>query len=154
MPTEELPEQAPGKYVPFGQQSYYLPEELPPSREIELGPGFHETLQDAIYQLGRLEGISEETDASPIVYTSLVRREAVESVLIEGADLELEDLFRPSDIDRGETNKDLREGLNYEEAVREGADRVVEAGEISIDLIHNFHQTIMAGVRDEGDETG
>lgn len=154
MPTEELPEQAPGKYVPFGQQSYYLPEELPPSREIELGPGFHETLQDAIYQLGRLEGISEETDASPIVYTSLVRREAVESVLIEGADLELEDLFRPSDIDRGETTKDLREGLNYEEAVREGADRVVEAGEISIDLIHNFHQTIMAGVRDEGDETG
>ena len=154
MPTEELPEQAPGKYVPFGQQSYYLPEELPPSREIELGPGFHETLQDAIYQLGRLEGISEETDASPIVYTSLVRREAVESVLIEGADLELEDLFRLSDIDRGETTTDLREGLNYEEAVREGADRVVEAGDISVELIHNFHQTIMAGVRDEGDETG
>jgi Fic family protein len=154
MPTEELPEQAPGKYVPFGQQSYYLPEELPPSREIELGPGFHETLQDAIYQLGRLEGISEETDASPIVYTSLVRREAVESVLIEGADLELEDLFRPLDIDRGETTKDLREGLNYEEAVGEGADRVIEAGEISIELIHNLHQTIMAGVRDEGDETG
>ncbi len=71
MPTEELPERAPGKYVPFGQQSYYLPEELPPSHEIELGPEFHETLQDAIYQLGRLEGISEETDASPIVYTSL-----------------------------------------------------------------------------------
>ncbi len=55
MPTEELPERAPGTYVPFGQQPYYLPEELPPSRE--LGPEFHETLQDAIYQLGRLEGI-------------------------------------------------------------------------------------------------
>jgi len=154
MPTEELPDGAPGKYVPFGQRSSYLPDELPPSREIELSPALQELLQDAIYELGRLEGVSKETDASPIVYTSLVRREAVESVLIEGADLELEDLFRPSDIDSGETTKDLREGLNYENAVNTGADRVAETGEISLELLHDLHETIMAGVRDEGDEPG
>jgi len=154
MPTDDLPEQAPGKYVPFGQRSYYLPEELPPSPEIELGPEFQETLQNAIYQLGRLEGISEETDASPLVYTSLVRREAVESVLIEGADLELEDLFRSADIDAGETTKDLREGLNYEQAVREGVDHIDGTGDISVELLHDLHTTIMTGVRDEGDETG
>jgi len=154
MSTEGLPEEAPGKYVPFGQRSYYLPDELPPADEIEFSSEFQETLQDAIYQLGRLEGISEETDASPIVYTSLVRREAVESVLIEGADIELEDLFRPEDIDHGETTKDIREGINYETAVKEGASRVSETGEISIELIHDLHATLMDGVRDEGEVTG
>ena len=150
MPTDELPERAPGKYVPSGQRSYYLPDELPPAREIQVSGEFQETLEDAIYQLGRLEGISEETDASPIVYTSLVRREAVESVLIEGADLELEDLFRPEDIDRGETTKDVREGVNYETAVRGGARRVAAGGEITLDLIEDLHATLMEGVRDEG----
>ncbi|WEL17147.1 Putative transciptional regulator [Halorhabdus sp. SVX81] len=154
MARDGLPDEAPGKYVPFGQRSYYLPDELPPADGIEFSSGFQETLQDAIYQLGRLEGISEQTDASPIVYTSLVRREAVESVLIEGADIELEDLFRPEDIDHGETTKDTREGINYETAVREGATRVSETGEITVDLLHDLHGTLMAGVRDEGDGAG
>lgn len=154
MSTGELPEGAPGKFVPYGQRSYYLPHELPPVREIEFSPEFQETLQDAIYQLGRLEGISEETDASPIVYTSLVRREAVESVLIEGADIEIEDLFRPEDIDYGETTKDIREGVNYEMAVREGAEQVAETGEITERLIKSLHATLMEGVRSEGEVTG
>lgn len=154
MSTEELPEDAPGKYVPFGQRSYYLPDELPPTNDIGFSSGFQETLQAALYQLGRLEGISEETDASPIVYTSLVRREAVESVLIEGADIELEDLFRPDDIDRGETTKDIREGINYETAVREGAGRVSETGEITTGLLNDLHETLMEDVRDEGAGAG
>ena len=154
MASDDLPERAPGTYVPFGQRSYYLPDDLPPAGEINFDAAFQETLQDAIYQLGRLEGISEETDASPIVYTSLVRREAVESVLIEGADLELEDLFRPEDIDHGETTKDVREGVNYETAVREGARRVAETGEISLELINDLHDTLMDGVRDEGESPG
>jgi len=154
MSTEELPKGAPGKYVPYGQRSYYLPHELPPAPEIEFGLEFQDTLQNAIYQLGRLEGISEETDASPIVYTSLVRREAVESVLIEGADIEIEDLFRPEDIDYGETTKDIREGINYETAVREGTKRVADTGEITERLIKSLHTTLMEDVRDEGEVTG
>lgn len=77
MPDEQLPESAPGGYVPYGGDSYYLPDELPPDAEIDLGQAFQQTLQDTIYQLGQLQGISTETTASPIVYTSLVRREAV-----------------------------------------------------------------------------
>jgi Fic family protein len=154
MSAAELPNDAPGKYVPYGQRSYYLPDELPPAETIEFSGDFQETLQDAIYQLGRLEGISEETDASPIVYTSLVRREAVESVLIEGADIELEDLFRPEDIDSGETTTDIREGLNYERAVEEGATQVAEDGRITLDLVESLHATLMDGVRDEGELVG
>jgi Fic family protein len=154
MPTNGLPDSAPGQYVSYGDIPYYLPDTIPPKAEIELGPDFQETLQDAIYQLGRLEGISEETDASPMVYTSLVRREAVESVLIEGADIKLEDMFRPDDIDYGETTKDVREGINYETAVREGSEQVLETGQITLKLLKDLHETLLAGVRDDGDTSG
>lgn len=154
MRTEDLPESAPGRYVPYGARPYYLPEMLPPTPEIDLGQEFQATLQDAIYQLGRLEGISEETDASPIVYTSLVRREAVESVLIEGADIEIEDLFRPDDIEYGETTKDIREGVNYETAVREGSTQVAKTGQITIELLKELHEILLDSVRDDGDAPG
>lgn len=154
MATDELPDPAPGRYVPYGRRPYYLPDMLPPETEIEFGSEFQETLQDTIYQLGRLEGISNETNASPMVYTSLVRREAVESVLIEGADIELEDMFRPEDIDRGETAKDVREGINYETVVREGATRVAETRQITLALLRHLHEILLDGVRDEGDRLG
>ena len=67
MAPNELPSAAPGEYVPSGREAYYLPEELPPSAEFDFGSEFRETLQNAIYQLGHLEGIADETDASPIV---------------------------------------------------------------------------------------
>ncbi|PSP72008.1 Fic family protein, partial [Halobacteriales archaeon QS_3_64_16] len=154
MPPEDLSESAPGRYVPYGRESYYLPEELPPSAEFDFGTEFQETLQDAIYQLGRLEGIADETEASPIVYTSLVRREAVESVLVEGADLNFEDLFRPEELDHKRTTKDIREALNYERAIREGAVRVADRGEITLELLKDLHATLLEGVRDESDRLG
>ena len=154
MTNDGLPDPAPGRYVSYGRNPYYLPDLLPPKTEIDLGPEVQSTLQDAIYQLGRLEGISEETNASPIVYTSLVRREAVESVLIEGADIELEDMFRPEDIDYGETTKDIREGINYETVVREGSQRVAETGQITLTLLKDLHATLLDGVRDDGDSPG
>lgn len=155
MPDDQLPESAPGKYVPYGRQPYYLPDELPPDAEIELGPEFQQTLQDTIYQLGQLNGISTETTVSPIVYTSLVRREAVESVLVEGADIEFEDMFRPEDIGRDSTTtKDIKEAINYERAIREGADRVAETGEITLELLKELHKHLLNGVRDEADKLG
>lgn len=152
MPDEQLPDAAPGKYIPYGVRPYYLPEELPPDAEIDLGPDFQQTLQDTIYQLGRLQGISDETSVSPIVYTSLVRREAVESVLVEGADIEFEDMFRP-DTD-STTTKDVQEALNYEKAIRKGASRVAESGELTLELVKELHELLLEEVRDHGSRLG
>ena len=155
MPDDQLPESAPGRYVSYGQRPYYLPDELPPSAQIDLGGEFQQTLQDTIYQLGRLRGISSETTASPIVYTSLVRREAVESVLVEGADIELEDMFRPADTTRDSTTtKDIQEALNYERAIRDGADRVADTGEITLELLKELHGQLLSGARDEARTIG
>lgn len=154
MVDADLPDRAPGSYVPYGAKPYYLPDSLPPETGIEVDSDLRETLEGAIYELGRLEGVSEETDTNPIVYTSLVRREAVESVLIEGAQIELEDLFRPDTLDGVEVTKDVQEGLNYESAVIEGADRVDRAGEITVDLLDDLHLQLLQGTRHDGEAIG
>jgi Fic family protein len=132
-----------------------LPDELPPETEIDFDADFQQTLQDTIYQLGRLQGISDETSVSPIIYTSLVRREAVESVLVEGADIEFEDMFRPSGVSPDSTTtKDVQEALNYETAIREGSNRVAETGEITLELLKELHTLLLEDVRDEGERLG
>jgi Fic family protein len=145
MSTGELPEEAPGTYVPYGKRAYYLPETLPP--EIDIEPGLRERLQDALYHLGRLEGIGDETDASPLLYTTLVRREAVESVVLEGAEIEFEDVFRAGSSVDQTVRKDVQEALNYERAIREGARAVAESGEITLELLTDLHAVLMDGVR-------
>jgi len=155
MPDDSLPAGAPGRYVPYGRESYYMPAELPPSADFEFDADFQGLLQETIYQLGRLEGIGDETDVSPIVYTSLVRREAVESVLVEGAELDFEDMFRPDEIDSdATTTKDVREAINYERAIREGADRVAAEQAITLELLKELHSILLDGVRDEADHPG
>ncbi len=155
MPDDQLPDYAPGRYIPYGVRPYYLPDELPPDAEIDFDSDFQQTLQDTIYQLGRLQGISDETRVSPIIYTSLVRREAVESVLVEGADIEFEDMFRPSGVGPDSTTtKDVQEAINYEAAIREGSDRVAETGEITLELLKELHTFLLEGVRDEGERLG
>ncbi|WP_254864457.1 Fic family protein [Halovivax gelatinilyticus] len=157
MADDTLPDRAPGSYIPYGARPYYLPEPLPPEAEIEVDRDLREALEGAIYELGRLEGVSEETTnttTNPIVYTSLVRREAVESVLIEGAKIELEDLFRHETLDNVEVTKDVQEGLNYESAVIEGAGRVDQTGAITIELLDELHGQLLQGTRHDGETIG
>jgi Fic family protein len=155
MPSNSLPETAPGEYRSFGDGAYYIPDELPPETEIEISSDIRDAIENAMLQLGRLGGIGEETDTSPLLYTTMVRREAVESVLIEGADLNIEELFRPGEIaGDGTTEKDVQEALNYEAAIRAGAEEVSETGSISIDLLHRLHRMLLEGARDEATYIG
>jgi Fic family protein len=155
MATDDLPARAPGKYVPYGQRSYYLPEDLPPDSSFTFGDEFEDTLQDAIYQLGRLEGIGHESNTSPLLYSTLVRREAVESVLIEGAQLTFEDVFRSYDDDDGASvTKDIQEALNYEQVIRRGSRAVAEREEISLELLKDLHEMLLQNARGEADNPG
>ena len=154
MQRDDLPSDAPGRYVPYGRVAYYHPDDLPPDLDLDFGAEFQNTLQKTLYQLGQLNGIGAESSVSPVVYTSLVRREAVESVLVEGADLDFEDMFHPEKVDSGETTKDVQEALNYERAIREGAQRVTETSEITLELLKELHSILLDGVRDEAEHLG
>ncbi|CQH63843.1 Fido domain protein (plasmid) [Halobacterium hubeiense] len=158
MRSTELDTDAPGDLISYGRESYYKPDPLPPSRDLALDDDFYETLADATFWLGKLSGVSLELDFPPVLYTSLLRKEAMESAEIEGADVDYDALYsletrtfdegrdEPSEsIAAGET-KDTREVLNYETAVQEGIGAVDDGEELTVELLHDLHETLLTGV--------
>jgi Fic family protein len=159
MRTWNLSEDAPGRLVPYGQRSYYKPEPLPPSRDLRLDEEFYELLSGATFWLGKLNGISEMVDFPPMLYASLVRKEAVESAEIEGADVDVNDLYRYETLKLDaeadpDVKKDIGEVRNYEKAVRRGVEAIDTDEGITIDLLKSLHETLLSGVRSETDVIG
>lgn len=155
MNSRTLPQDAPGEYKSYGKHPNYEPDPLPPELELPRDGSLQDTIQDAIYQLGRLEGIGDETDASPVVYTTMVRKEAVQSVLIEGGDVDLQEMFYPENVEKDRTTeKDVREALNYERTIQYAAGQVAETGAITLELLKELHGMLLDGVRDQANRLG
>jgi Fic family protein len=162
---DELEDGAPGELVPYGRRPYYKPEPLPPSRKLEFGAGFYERLSDATFWLGKLSGISLEVDFPAVLYTSLLRKEAMESAEIEGADVDYNALYsfetrtaseqqdhgiQPSATDE---TKDIQEVLNYEHAIEAGLETLDAGAEITTDLLHSLHERLLTAVPDDRVDT-
>jgi len=159
MRTWNISEDAPGRLVPYGKRSYYKPEPLPPSRELDFNEEFYELLSGATFWLGKLSGISETVDFPPMLYASLVRKEAVESAEIEGADVDVNDMYRYETLKLDDeadpdAEKDIGEVRNYEKAVREGVEAIDADGGITIGLLESLHETLLSGVRSETEVIG
>ncbi|MFP9193738.1 Fic family protein [Natrialbaceae archaeon A-CW1-1] len=159
MPTRELPDGAPGKYVPHHPNPYYSPEALPIEPKLEIFDQTHDLVADAAYQIGRVDGISSTVDFSAVLYTSLIRIEAVESARIEGADVAYQDLEAyHTQHTSGETDttieKDLREALNYENALTYGLDKIEGGESITLSLIKDLHSMLLEDVRNDGEVVG
>lgn len=159
MKTWNFSDNTPGERVPYGQRSYYKPEPLPPTRELEIDQELSGTISDASFWLGKLSGRSEMVDYPPLLYTSLVRKEAIESAEIEGADVDMDDVYRfetqrrdnESDPDR---IKSVQEVLNYEDAITRGIDVLDTDEPITADLVKSLHETLMRGVRSNTEVIG
>ncbi|MFP8958896.1 Fic family protein [Natrialbaceae archaeon A-CW3] len=159
MPTRELPDGAPGKYVPYHPNPYYSPEALPIEPKLEISDQTHDLVADAAYQIGRVDGISSTVDFATVLYTSLIRIEAVESARIEGADVAYQDLEAyHTQHTSGETDttieKDLREALNYENALTYGLDKIEGGESITLSLIKDLHSMLLEDVRNDGEVVG
>ncbi|WP_436345506.1 Fic family protein [Natronorubrum sp. FCH18a] len=165
MVLRELADDAPGRLVPYGQRPYYSPDPLPPDTELELDAEFYETLSEATFWLGKLSGFGLTIDFSPVLTTSLLRKEAMESSEIEGADIDYDALysFETRSLGAGgsdgetttapDETKDVQEVLNYERALEDGIEALERGDGISIDLLHTLHETLLAGVPDDRRET-
>lgn len=163
MRKQDVTEGSPGRLVPYDQRSYYKPNPLPPEDGLSFDVGFYETLSEATFWLGKLGGFSMTVDFAPVLYTSLLRKEAMESAEIEGADIDYNALYsyetrsgqrshRERTAESDET-KDVTEVLNYEDALEQGIESVSEGEKISIDLLHSLHETLLTGVPDDRRET-
>jgi Fic family protein len=173
MESEELPPDAPGRLVPYGRQPYYKPEPLPPAEPLDLDDEFYDLLADATFWLGKLAGTSSSSAFSPVLYTSLLRKEAMESAEIEGADVDFNALYSTetgpqlSSDETGETaaneatgpetdaasTKDTTEVLNYERALEAGIEALDCDEEITIGLLHSLHETLLTDVPEERVDT-
>ncbi|WP_135304684.1 Fic family protein [Haloarcula amylovorans] len=159
MSDKELPDSAPGTYVPSHPNPYYSPESLPIEPKLEIPERVHELVAEASYQIGRIDGISSTVDFAAVLYTSLIRIEAVESARIEGADVEYQDVEayhtqNPTGEEDLTIEKDLKEALNYEHALTYGLDRVEKGDQITLSLIKELHSMLLEDVRNDGDVVG
>lgn len=161
MQQSALDSTAPGELISYGRESYYKPDPLPPSRELTLGNDFYETLSDATFWLGKLSGVSLEIDFPPVLYTSLLRKEAMESAEIEGADVDYDALYslETRTFDAGDDEisvesttgqtKDTQEVLNYEDAIEDGIEALDRGEDLTVEQLHTFHETLLTGVPDD-----
>ena len=158
MQQSELDSNAPGELISYGRRSYYKPDPLPPSRDLALGNDFYEMLSDATFWLGKLSGVSLELDFPPVLYTSLLRKEAMESAAIEGADVDFDALYslETRSFDAGEDEisvesrtgqtKDTQEVLNYEDAIEDGIEALDRGDDLTVERLHELHETLLTGV--------
>lgn len=165
MLEENVSEGAPGRLVPYGRRSYYKPDPLPPDTDLLFDKEFYETLSEATFWLGKLGGFSLTVDFAPVLYTSLLRKEAMESSEIEGAEIDFNALYSHETRTRDQTDaeteestpgrkqKDIQEVLNYENALREGIEALDNEEQIRVQLLHNLHQTLLADVPEDRRET-
>ncbi|WP_276248584.1 MULTISPECIES: Fic family protein [unclassified Haladaptatus] len=167
MKQGDLNEGAPGKLVAYGRESYYKPDSLPPSKNLEFDAEFYALLADATFWLGKLNGISLNLEFPPVLYTSLLRKEAMESTEIEGANIDFNALYsletRVFDTKSDDqmsphkassrSTKDTREVLNYEQAVKDGILALDDNQTLTVDLLHSLHTTLLSGVPDDRIDT-
>jgi Fic family protein len=136
-----------GRYIrqPAGYRAF-IPAPLPPEPPVMMA-NLQELLSRADRALGRLDG-SVLTLPNPDLFVFMyVRKEAVLSSQIEGTQSSLQDvLAAEARIFNRERPNDVREVLNYIEALRYGLERLRELP-VSVRLIREIHEHLLQGVR-------
>src|SRR6266487_2813380 len=137
-----------GDYVkqPAGYRAF-VPAPLPPNPPIQIDSSMLALLSRADLALGRLDG-SAQTLPNPDLFVAMyVRREAVLSSQIEGAQSTLDDLLEfELDAQGRDLPRDVEEVVNYVQAMKYGLARLA-ALPPSKRLIREIHGELLQGVR-------
>ena len=123
----------------------FVPAPLPPNPPIVESPELREKFDAAMTALGRLDSVSVLLpDAALFVYT-YVRKEALLSSMIEGTQSSLSDLFRV-ELDQPVmvSLDDAKEVCNYVAALNHGISRLAEGFPLSLRLLKEIHQILLA----------
>lgn len=160
-----LPPDAPGQYRPLREDrelsKAYFPDNLPPA--IDLTDDLVRKHADAVWALGRLEGVGSEIDNPGAVFSSFVYKEAEQSSQVEGTAVTVSDLYRydvdqltiATDVDT-DHEADVREARNYIIALDEAISYLKTAGvdraNITTELIKSLHERLLKTGRSEDDD--
>lgn len=127
----------------MGYESFY-PQPLPPRPDIEIDSEMLELLIDAQKKLSLLEGVSDRISNKDLFISMYVRKEALVSSQIEGAQCTLEDILDPH-IEEN-INADVSDVVNYVRAVNCAIERM-KVLPLCNRLIRETHAVLMKSVR-------
>ena len=132
----------------------FVPPPLPPQPPVQL-EGLQGLLEKANQALGRLDGLASILpDVSLFIYL-YVRKEAVLSSQIEGTQSSLSDLLLYESAQApGVPLDDVREVSNYVAAMNHGLQRLREGSPLSLRLIREIHEVLLAKGRGSEKEPG
>jgi Fic family protein len=135
----------PGKQVPLGKYSAFVPDALPPV--FDWTPRLARMLSDADRLIGKLAGEGGRLPNPHVLMRPFTRREAVLSSKIEGTQATLGELLAAeAGIAVERSPDDLREVGNYVVALEHGISRLGKLP-ICVRLIRELHEKLMTGVR-------
>ncbi len=137
----------PGKKMPRGGYSAFVPAPLPP--DLIWTPRLVRVLSDADRSIGRLAGEGGRLPNPHVLMRPFVRREAVLSSKIEGTQATLGELLAAeagASVDR--SPEDLREVGNYVVALEHGIAQL-KTLPLCVRIVRELHAKLMTGVRGE-----
>ena len=135
----------PGKKVPQGKYSAFVPAPLPPA--LDWTPRLIGLLSDADRLIGKLAGEGGRLPNPHVLMRPFTRREAVLSSKIEGTQATLGELLAAeAGIAVERSPDDLREVGNYVVALEHGMARLKQLP-ICVRLIKELHEKLMTDVR-------
>jgi Fic family protein len=121
----------------------FIPQPLPPDPQLELDPGLLGLLEEAVGELGRLDGIARVIPDPDFFVSMYVRREAVLSSQIEGTQSTLEDLLELElETEPRDRFSDAFEIANYVRAMNFGLKRI-QTLPLSLRLIREIHKELL-----------
>lgn len=135
----------PGKRVPQGNYSAFVPDPLPP--QLEWTSRLIGVLSDADRAIGKLAGEGGRLPNPHVLMRPFVQREAVLSSKIEGTQATLGELLASevgAVVDR--SPEDLREVGNYVVALEHGIARLKQLP-LCVRIVRELHDKLLAGVR-------
>lgn len=125
----------------------YVPRPLPPIPSLELN-GLLGPMEAANRELGRLDGIATILPSTSLFLWMYVRKEALLSSQIEGTQSSLSDLliFENDELPSVPLD-DVLEVSNYVKAMKHGLERIKEGFPLSLRLIREMHEKLLASGR-------
>lgn len=125
----------------------FIPNNLPPSPSIVIDAEMQYLLSAADRKLGRLDGITRILPNPDLFLAMYVKKEAVLSSQIEGTQASLVDVLNaPTKEEEPKKNGDVKDVVNYVNAINYGLDRLKELP-LSLRLIREIHEVLLRGVR-------
>jgi Fic family protein len=121
----------------------FIPKPLPPDPPVDLDPALLSLLEEAVGELGRLDGVARVIPDPDFFVSMYVRREAVLSSQIEGTQSTLEDLLELElESDSRDRFSDAFEIVNYVHAMNFGLERI-QTLPLSLRLIREIHKELL-----------